>query len=167
MKHIKFTYVDSVTGVSVAKSPAVNGPDFPAIAGLQFIWARESQYPTSVPDFFGTCDADADLSVDGFLGEFLQADWEQMRADEMRARNPVPQSVTMRQARLALLQAGLLAQVGAAIDQLPEPDRTAARIEWEYSQEVQRDKPFVQMLAPALGLDQAQLDALFIHAATL
>ena len=80
---------------------------------------------------------------------------------------PVPQSVTMRQARLALLQAGLLAQVDGAIAALPEPDRTAAGIEWEYSQEVKRDQPFVQMLAPALGLDDEALDALFIHAATL
>lgn len=80
---------------------------------------------------------------------------------------PIPQSVTMRQARLALLGAGLLAQVDTAIDALPEPDRTAARIEWEYSQEVRRDKPFVQMLAPALGLDDEALDALFVHAATL
>lgn len=79
----------------------------------------------------------------------------------------VPQSVTMRQARLALLQAGLLAQVDTAIDQLPEPDKTAARIEWEYSQEVQRDKPFVAMLALALGLDGEALDALFVHAETL
>lgn len=80
---------------------------------------------------------------------------------------PVPQSVTMRQARLALLQAGLLAQVDTAIDALPEPDKSAARIEWEYSQEVHRDRPFVAMLAPALGLDDEALDALFIHAATL
>lgn len=80
---------------------------------------------------------------------------------------PVPEVVTMRQARLALLQAGLLSQVDTAIDDLPEPDKSAARIEWEYSQEVQRDKPFVAMLAPALGLTEEALDDLFRHAATL
>lgn len=80
---------------------------------------------------------------------------------------PVPQAVTMRQARLALLQIGKLGDVDTAIDGLPEPDRSAARIEWEYSQEVQRDKEFVQMLAPALGLDEEDLDDLFVLASTL
>lgn len=75
--------------------------------------------------------------------------------------------VSMRQARLALLQAGLLAQVPDAIASLSEPDRTAAEIEWEYSQTVDRQKAFVQMLAPALGLDDQALDDLFKRAATL
>jgi len=79
----------------------------------------------------------------------------------------VPASVTMRQARLALLGIGKLAAVDAAIAGLPEPDRTAAQIEWEYSQEVQRDKPFVLMLAPALGLSEEDLDNLFVLASTL
>lgn len=80
---------------------------------------------------------------------------------------PVPKVVTMRQARLALLAAGLLPQVEAAINALPDPPRTAARIEWDYSNEVHRDKPFVQMLGTALGLTGEQLDALFIEAAQL
>lgn len=79
----------------------------------------------------------------------------------------VPYAVTMRQARLALLQAGLLDDIDAAINSLPSPSKEAARIEWEYSQEVQRDKPLVLALAPALGLDESQLDALFIAAAAL
>jgi|688.fasta_scaffold785142_2 hypothetical protein len=79
----------------------------------------------------------------------------------------VPQSVTMRQARLALLNAGLLDDVEAAINALPEPPRRAARIEWEFSSEVFRNRDFVLMLGQALGLDAAVIDALFIEAATL
>ena len=89
---------------------------------------------------------------------------------EPEAESPptiVPQVVTMRQARLALFGAGLLPQVEAAIDALTEPARTAARIEWDYSSEVHRNKPFVQSLATAIGLTGAQLDALFIQAAAL
>ena len=86
MKHIKFTYVDAVTCVSVAAEPAMNGPKFPAVPGLEFVWARESAYPTPVPEFFGTCPADADTQIDGVLGVFEQADWEQMKADEMADR---------------------------------------------------------------------------------
>ena len=83
------------------------------------------------------------------------------------APDPVPSSVTMRQARLALLGAGLLASVDAAIDSLPSPQKEAARIEWEYATEVQRSSGLVPMMVAALGLDDAALDALFIEAAAL
>ena len=76
----------------------------------------------------------------------------------------VPSAVTMRQARLALLGAGLLANIEAAIDALPSPQKEAARIEWEYSQEVQRHNGFVSVLAPMLGMTDAQTDALFVAA---
>lgn len=81
--------------------------------------------------------------------------------------SPIPQSVTMRQARLALLGAGKLAEVDAAIAALSEPTRTAAQIEWEYSNEVQRHNGIVSQLGPALGLTDAQIDALFVAAAAL
>lgn len=79
----------------------------------------------------------------------------------------IPSTVTMRQARLALLGAGLLDDVEAAINGLPSPQKEAARISWEYSQEVQRHNGIVSMLAPALGLTDAQTDALFIVAESL
>lgn len=79
----------------------------------------------------------------------------------------VPSVVTMRQARLALLQQGLLSQVQIAIDSLPSPQKEAAQIEWDYSSEVHRDEPFVQLLGAALGLSDKQFDDLFILAAGL
>ena len=79
----------------------------------------------------------------------------------------VPSEVTMRQARLALLAAGKLSGVDAAIASMPEPDKTAASIEWEYSNALQRSSPFVSQLGAALGLDDAGIDALFIAAAKL
>lgn len=80
---------------------------------------------------------------------------------------PVPEQVTMRQARLALLGAGKLSAVETAINALPEPQKSAARIEWDYSSAVQRHNGFVQQLGPALGLTDAQIDDLFRTAATL
>lgn len=79
----------------------------------------------------------------------------------------VPEEVTMRQARLALLAAGKLAAVDAAIASLPSPTKEAAEIEWAYSSTVRRNQPLVLALAPALGLDSAALDALFVQAAAL
>lgn len=86
MKYLKFTYVDSVTGVSVASHPAVNGPVFPAVPGLVFVWARESAYPTQVPEFFGTCPDSSPTQLDGVLGSFVEADFNSMHADELNAR---------------------------------------------------------------------------------
>lgn len=79
----------------------------------------------------------------------------------------MPTSVTMRQARLALLGAGLLQTVNDAVAGMPGVEGQAARIEWEYSQEVHRNKALVQALAPVLNLTDAQLDQLFVTAATL
>lgn len=79
----------------------------------------------------------------------------------------VPSEVTMRQARLALHQAGFLSTVEAAINAMPEPPRTAARIEWDYSNAIQRDNQFVSQLGAILGLSSSQLDELFILAAGL
>lgn len=79
----------------------------------------------------------------------------------------VPEVVPMRQARLALLDAGLLAQVDMAIASMPGMEGDAARIEWEYAQEVRRDWPIVAALGEALGLGVEQLDALFVEAVKL
>lgn len=79
----------------------------------------------------------------------------------------VPSEVTMRQARLALHQAGFLSTVEAAINAMPEPPRTAARIEWDYSNAIQRDNQFVSQLGAILELSSSQLDELFIQAAGL
>ena len=79
----------------------------------------------------------------------------------------IPQSATMRQARLALLGAGLLAHVNAAIEAMPGIEGEAARIEWEFASEIRRDSPLVSGLSEALGLTSEQLDALFIEAAKL
>ncbi len=80
---------------------------------------------------------------------------------------PVPEVVTMRQARLALLGAGLLAQVNTAVASMPGTTGGAARIEWEYAQEVRRDSPLVAALSDALGMSEETLDNLFKAAAGL
>ena len=87
--------------------------------------------------------------------------------DESRIPVVVPHEVTMRQARLALLATGKLAGVDAAIASMPEPQKTAASIEWEYGNALQRSNPFVTQLGAALGLDDAAIDALFVEAAKL
>ena len=109
----------------------------------------------------------ADLGADASKFEALIAQCEADYVPPEPAPPYAPSVVTMRQARLALLGAGLLASVDTAIDSLPSPQKEAARIEWEYATEVQRVSGLVPMMGAALGLDDAALDALFVAAVAL
>lgn len=116
------------------------------------------------------------------IDEALAPAWVNYRANEARdsvepvpPKNPaeegpapVPQSVTRRQARQALLIAGLLDDVQLAIDAIPDAtQRRLAQIEWEDSLEFLRDRPLVIQIGAALGLDAAGLDQMFVNAASL
>lgn len=70
-------------------------------------------------------------------------------------------TLTMRQARLALLDVGLLDEVEAAITTLEN------RIWWDYSTTVERSHPLVKAVLGALGKTEAQVDDMFIDAAFL
>lgn len=84
------------------------------------------------------------------------------------AEPTVPHSVTRRQARQALLLAGMLDQVEPAIASISDPiQRGMAAIEWADSQAFERDRPLLIQLGAALGLDSAALDNLFIQASKL
>ena len=76
---------------------------------------------------------------------------------------PIPASITMRQARLALLQANLLDTVEAGVATMPRE----SQIEWEFATTVERTNPLITTLATQLNLDEAALDNLFALAATL
>ena len=76
----------------------------------------------------------------------------------------LPSVVTMRQARLALLQSGLLATVETAITTGTDE---AMKIEWEYATEIKRDWNSLVALTTALGMTSAELDDLFQLASTL
>lgn len=80
----------------------------------------------------------------------------------------VPAKVTRRQARQALLLAGKLDLVQPAIDAMTDPTQKAlAQIEWDDSQDFERNRPLLISLAAAIGLGEPELDALFLQAAQL
>lgn len=85
-----------------------------------------------------------------------------------RAAPIVPARVTRRQARQALLLAGLLEHVPTALAAIEDPiQRGMAEIEWADATDFDRDRPLLVALATALGLDGPGLDNLFIRAAQL
>jgi len=100
--------------------------------------------------------------------DILHTKVEQEAAAALAAfKATVPPTVTMRQARLALLGASVLASVDAAIAAMPGVEGEAARIEWEYAHEIRRDSPLVMAMSSLLALTEAALDQLFITANSL
>jgi hypothetical protein len=124
----------------------------------------------TLPDY--AADSYADQHADKTVAELEQ---ELAAAIDKAAENPaapdlptptvagVPTRVTMRQARLALLGAGLLDAVTTAVGKADK----AAQIEWEYAGFVERNAGLVPAMASALGMTDEQIDALFVAAAAL
>jgi hypothetical protein len=79
---------------------------------------------------------------------------------------PIPE-ITRRQLRLWLVRQGIpLASIEAAIDQLPEPARTEAMIEWDGSV-FQRANPLIDQIGAEIGLSSEQMDQGFREAALI
>lgn len=76
---------------------------------------------------------------------------------------PIPQSVSQYQARMALNAAGLLTSAQTAVDASTDP---TVSIAWQFSQTIDRTSPFIASIGAKLNLTPAQIDALFIQAAT-
>lgn len=79
-----------------------------------------------------------------------------------KAKALVPQSVSMRQARIQLLRAGLLDEVNQAVASNQE-----WAITWEFATEVRRDDPMIAAVQEGLGMTDDQIDSLFIEASKL
>ncbi len=80
----------------------------------------------------------------------------------------VPTQVTAKQLNLALLGAGVsLSNIDAIIDQMPEPEKSYAKVSWEKASLFERNHPMINSLGAALGLTTEQIDAVFIQARKL
>jgi len=76
---------------------------------------------------------------------------------------PVPDTITPRQARLALLAMGKLDTANTVVAHSDD----ATRISWEFASQVVRSDPGVIAFAAAIGIDETALDKLFISGTKL
>ena len=79
------------------------------------------------------------------------------RKEELKVK-----SVTPRQARIALLRAGMLDAINAAVASNQE-----WAITWEFATEVKRDDPMIAAVQELLGKTELEIDQLFIDASKL
>lgn len=75
---------------------------------------------------------------------------------------PIPKVISMRQARLQLLEVGLLDDVEALVSR----DRKW-QIEWEYATEVERISPLIESVKATMSLTDEQIDDMFLSASKL
>lgn len=104
--------------------------------------------------------------VDGVIVPLTPEEIAARQAEEAAnaAAARLSMTVTPRQARLVLLQAGHLDAVEAM---LALPENRAAQITWEYALEIKRSDPLIAAIGGALGLTEAEIDTLFEAAQAL
>ena len=128
-------------------------------------WYAADQFPTREASV-----APVNISLNESPGE-LRANWTGYEWVELPYAAPVitepvilvPQVVSRAQFILALLQIDLLDEVEAAI---AAADR-ATQINYEERLEFERSFPLIATMAAVLGKTDAEVDALFVLAATL
>jgi hypothetical protein len=94
----------------------------------------------------------------------------ELELSEYRAGNNadgVPKWVYKSQAYKSLILAGKMPAVKALLDSLPGIEGELARVDFETSARFYRDNPVLNQLATALQMTKADLDQIFITAATL
>ena len=78
-----------------------------------------------------------------------------------------PFSVTVRQGFIYLYRIGLLEVIERMFEQLPEPQKTEAKIEWEKTSVIERDNPLLQQVAQMQGWAEEDLNQMFIEASKI
>ncbi|MBB4407105.1 hypothetical protein [Agrobacterium radiobacter] len=103
---------------------------------------------------------------EGFAEEFLEDD----NPEVIAFLNPpeVLLPITKRQLRLTLVRNGIaLSTVEAAIASMPEGlPKEEAKIEWDDASTFNRNHPTLLLIASALGMTEAQVDAMWREAVT-
>ena len=109
--------------------------------------------------------------IDGDQSFLVQDSWTLLTdAEYQAATTPAPiqiTSITMRQARLALLAHNKLSDVQTTIDSLPSPLKEQAQIEWEYASNIEITNPLIVQLMGSLGFTETTLRDLFVEASLL
>jgi len=97
--YICITEVDAVTKIPCTVEPQRTGPSMPAVKGYTHLWHDSSTWPVSTasdgtylraPRYYGTCDDDADTTINGVLQVLTEAEYTTLKTAEHQARKPYP-----------------------------------------------------------------------------
>ena len=149
---------------------------FTKIRNLKYVMADQSMI-----DLFATCQEYGEIPMTLNLVDtedihtFVKADGSEVPLEQYCKTHyiapyvepepipePIPQVITMRQARLQLLEVGLLDDVEALV----ALDRKS-QIEWEYANEVYRQSTLIDLVKETMSLTDEQIDDMFLSASKL
>lgn len=130
--------------------------------GCRVVEVCDADFEVASPLFWVDCPDDLDITK-----VYYNIDLANFQDIIKITQITIPQIVTMRQARLALLQSGYLDIVNTAIANMTGVEGAAAKIEWEYAQTVDIKSPLVTTMTTMLSLTEEQLDDLFTLAGGL
>ena len=114
--------------------------------------------------------------IDKYEGDFLKPILvdgvvvEGATTEEIAEANKpiVPSIITARQLRLQLVLNGFnLNTIDFIIDSLPEPNKSIAKVSWEYATTFEREHQMLGLIAQQLGTTETELDTIFINAEKL
>lgn len=95
--YICITEIDAVTKIVCTAEPQRTGPSMPDVKGWVYVWSDSSTWPVEIasdgtylraPKFYGTCDDDADITIDGVLQVLTEAEYNTLKVAEHEARRP-------------------------------------------------------------------------------
>lgn len=97
-----------------------------------------------------------------FINELSQTDLDKLKFLTTPQKSSKVTKVTPRQIRQALIINGIsLSQVEQTINLLPEPQKSLALIEWEYSTVFDLERPLVKQIGTLFGMNDQQLQDLW------
>jgi hypothetical protein len=99
------------------------------------------------------------------LHEEEKEDWNKLHS--AKYLKSIPQEIPLWAFRAILTIEGIHASVETLINNLPEPDKTVANIQWNYGNYIERSHPLINSLGSILGLNKNQIDNIFIEASKL
>ena len=87
------------------------------------------------------------------------AQWE---AIQVEPEEIVPEKISSRQLRSQLILQGFnLETIEQALNQLPEPNRSLAKVDWEYATNFYRNNAMIVAVGQLLNLTNEQIDEIF------
>jgi len=148
VKYIRYTLVDTETGLNVFNIPSTGPSTLPVIEGLEFKWEKSSLFPTLRPEFFGICPDTSNTDIEGVLEVMSEEAWNSAKITEENARFYCPATITAAQIRLGFLKYGLLDSVEEVVKTLPKN----LQIEWEYATILYRNSELIRQIGNTLNI---------------
>lgn len=86
----------------------------------------------------------------------------QLEAMQVEIEEIVPEKISSRQLRSQLIIQGFnLETIEQALNQMPEPNRSLAKVDWEYATNFYRNNPMIVAVGQLLNLTSEQIDEIF------